>query len=61
MCLQEASFYGLVAKEARQSPVDTKKVVELPFTKGFIMWLIVVELGPLKVLWLITINQDLTN
>ena len=34
MCLQEASFYGLVAKEARQSPVDTKKVVELPFTKG---------------------------
>ena len=32
--LQEAPFYGLVSKEAMQSPLNTKKVVELPFTKG---------------------------
>ena len=32
--LQEASFYGLVSKEAMQSPLNTQKVVELPFTKG---------------------------
>ena len=34
MCIQEASFYGLVSKEAIQSPLNTQKVVELPFTKG---------------------------
>ena len=34
MCMQEASFYGLVSKEAIQSPMNTQKVVELPFTKG---------------------------
>ena len=34
MCLQEASFYGLVSEEAIQSPLNTQKVVELPFTKG---------------------------
>ena len=32
--MQEASFYGLVSKEAIQSPLNTQKVVELPFTKG---------------------------
>ena len=32
--LQEASFYGLVSEEAIQSPLNTQKVVELPFTKG---------------------------
>ena len=34
MCLQEESFYGLVSEEAIQSPLNTQKVVELPFTKG---------------------------
>ena len=34
MCMQEASFYGLVSKEAIRSPLNTQKVVELPFTKG---------------------------
>ena len=34
MCLQEESFYGLVSDEAIQSPLNTLKVVELPFTKG---------------------------
>ena len=32
--LQEASFYGLVSKDTMQSPFNTRKVVELPFTKG---------------------------
>ena len=32
--MQEASFYGLVSKEAIQSPLNTQKIVELPFSKG---------------------------
>ena len=34
MCLQDESFYGLVSEEAILSPLNTQKVVELPFTKG---------------------------